>query len=130
MIDREQYMPGPASSRTFDNTPFRTAVSPQTAATMRQAMIGVVQGGTGTAAQISGVEVGGKTGTAELDDTGSKSEAWFSCFAGPPGAPPQVVVTVLVENQPGANEGTGGRVAAPIAKQLVQQALAIQNGGG
>jgi peptidoglycan glycosyltransferase len=111
---------------TFDPKPWRTAVSPQTATTMREAMIGVVQGGTGTAARIRGVDVGGKTGTAELDSSGSKSEAWFTCFAGPPGAPPQVVVTVLVEDQPGASEGTGGRVAAPIAAQLVQQALAIQ----
>jgi peptidoglycan glycosyltransferase len=106
--------------------PWRTAVSPQTAATMREAMIGVVQSGTGTAARINGVEVGGKTGTAELDNSGSESEAWFTCFAGPPGGTPQVVVTVLVENQPGASEGTGGRVAAPIAAQLVQQALAIK----
>ncbi|HEX2381660.1 MAG TPA: penicillin-binding protein 2 [Acidimicrobiales bacterium] len=111
---------------TFDPSPWRTAVNPQAATTMRQAMIGVVQGGTGTAARIRGVEVGGKTGTAELDDAGSQSEAWFTCFAGPPGGPPQVVVTVLVENQPGASEGTGGRVAAPIAAQLVQQALAVQ----
>ena len=116
-------------TKTFDPKPWLTAVSPQTAATMRQAMIGVVQGGTGTAAQIPGVEVGGKTGTAELNDTGSESEAWFTCFAGPPGGTPQVVVTVLVENQPGANEGTGGRVAAPIAKQLLEKVLQIQAGG-
>jgi peptidoglycan glycosyltransferase len=115
---------------TFDPKPYRTAVSPQTAATMRAAMIGVVQGGTGTAARIPGVEVGGKTGTAELDASGSRSHAWFTCFAGPPGAPPQLVVTVIVESQPGASEGTGGRVAAPIAADLIQQALAIQNGGG
>jgi len=114
---------------TYTPKPWRTPISPQTAATMRQAMIGVVQGGTGTAARISGVEVGGKTGTAELNDTGSQSEAWFTCFAGPPGATPTVVVTVLVENQPGASEGTGGRVAAPIARQLVEQVLAIQAGG-
>jgi peptidoglycan glycosyltransferase len=112
--------------QTFAPKPWHTAVSPQTAATMRQAMIGVVQGGTGTAARINGVEVGGKTGTAELDNAGSESEAWFTCFAGPPGGAPQVVVTVLVENQPGASEGTGGRIAAPIAAQLVQQALAIK----
>jgi peptidoglycan glycosyltransferase len=111
---------------TFDAKPWRTAVSPQTSSTMREAMIGVVQGGTGTAARINGVEVGGKTGTAELDNAGSESEAWFTCFAGPPGGPPQLVVTVLVENQPGASEGTGGRVAAPIAAQLIKQALAVQ----
>ncbi|HEV3226791.1 MAG TPA: penicillin-binding protein 2 [Acidimicrobiales bacterium] len=112
--------------KTFAPKPWLTAMSPQTAATMRQAMVGVVQNGTGTAAQIPGVEVAGKTGTAELDDVGSRSQAWFICFAGKPGQTPSVAVAVLVENQPGANEGTGGRVAAPIAKQLVQKVLDLQ----
>ncbi len=114
---------------TFQPKAWKNPIDATTAQTMRQAMIGVVQNGTGTAAQIPGVEVGGKTGTAELGDTG-RSEAWFTCFAGPPGGPSTVVVTVLVENQPGANEGTGGRVAAPIAKSLVQEVLALQAAGG
>lgn len=118
---------------TYKPKPWRTPIDPNTAATMRQAMIGVVQGGTGTAAQIPGVEVGGKTGTAELDASGTDVEAWFTCYAGPPGGTPQVVVTVLVENQNtrqhGGQGATGGVVAAPIAKTLLQQVLAIQGGG-
>jgi peptidoglycan glycosyltransferase len=116
--------------KTFEPSQWLQPINPQTAATMRQAMIGVVQGGTGTAAQIPGVEVGGKTGTAQLGTEPATSEAWFICFAGAPGQQPSVAVAVLVEGEPGVSEGTGGRIAAPIAKQLVEQVLAIQAAGG
>ncbi len=106
--------------------PWKQAVSAATATTMRQAMIGVVQHGTGTRAQIAGVEVGGKTGTAQLGTNPPSSHAWFICFAGPPGQPSTVVVAVIVEGEPGVSETTGGTVAAPIAKELMQQTLAIQ----
>ena len=79
-------------------------------------MVAVVQGGTGTAAQIPGIQVAGKTGTAE---TGNHVyTAWFVCFA--PADNPQVAVAVVLEKQ--AN-GFGGVVAAPIAKQLMQALL-------
>ena len=86
----------------------------QTASTLRDLMVQVVQSGTGTSAAISGVQVAGKTGTAEVA-TG-QPHAWFAGFA--PAGSPRVVVAVVVENG-----GTGGAVAAPIAKQVIAAAL-------
>jgi peptidoglycan glycosyltransferase len=105
--------------RTYQPSPWIRATSPQTAAQMTQLMVSVVQNGTGTAAQIPGVQVAGKTGTAQ---TGNNTiHAWFACFA--PSAQPQIAVAVLVENQPESNEATGGAIAAPIAKAVLQAAL-------
>ena len=67
------------------------------------------------------LEVGAKTGTAQLG-TG-RSHAWLIAFAGPPGGQAQVAVAVIVEGQEGASEQTGGRVAAPIAKAVMQAVL-------
>ena len=112
---------------TFDPKPWRTAVSPQTAATMRQAMIGVVQGGTGTAARIPGVEVGGKTGTAELDDAGSQSEAWFTCFAGPARRPaPGRRDRARREPARGQRRHRRPGGGADRRSSSIQQALAVQ----
>jgi peptidoglycan glycosyltransferase len=89
-------------------------ITPATAATIRDMMVQVVRSGTGTAAAVPGVQVAGKTGTADVE--GQKPHAWFAGFA--PADDPQVVVVVLVENA-----GSGGSVAAPIAKQVFQAAL-------
>ncbi|HEY2300674.1 MAG TPA: penicillin-binding transpeptidase domain-containing protein, partial [Acidimicrobiales bacterium] len=75
--------------------------------------------GTGTAAAIPGVQVAGKTGTAQTG-TG-KINAWFIAFA--PADKPRVAVAVLVENQPESNEATGGAIAGPIAKAVLQAAM-------
>jgi peptidoglycan glycosyltransferase len=93
------------------------AIKPQTAETLTQFMVAAVQSGTGTAAQIPGIQVAGKTGTAE---TGLNRvyTAWFTCFA--PADHPQVAVAVVLEKQ--AN-GFGGAVAAPIAKRVLQALL-------
>jgi peptidoglycan glycosyltransferase len=83
-------------------------------------MVSVVNNGTGTAAKLPNVAVAGKTGTAQ---TGQNTiHAWFIAFA--PAAKPTVAVAVLVENQPESNEATGGAIAAPIAKAVLQAALA------
>ena len=94
-------------------------------ACMREAMIGVVDRRHRHAASTGpdGFEVGGKTGTAQLGTDPPRSHAWIIGFAGPPGEPPSVAVAVIVEGQPGASEQTGGRVAAPIAQAVLQQAL-------
>ena len=106
--------------KTIDPKPWRTAMSPQVAATMTTLMISVVEGGTGTAARIPGVSVAGKTGTAQ-NETGA-AHAWFVGFA--PAEDPQVAVAVIVEHGGSAgSEATGGRVAAPIAAQMMRMVL-------
>jgi peptidoglycan glycosyltransferase len=110
---------------SFRPEPWRQAVSAGTADTMRQAMIGVVDGGTATRLAIPGLEVGGKTGTATLEPEPG-SHAWIIGFAGPPGGEATVAVAVIVESQPGASEATGGRVAAPIARAVMERILQVQ----
>jgi peptidoglycan glycosyltransferase len=93
------------------------AIKPQTAAELTQMMVAVVQGGTGTAAQIPGIQVAGKTGTAETA-VNNVYNAWFTCFA--PADNPRVAVAVVVEKQ---LNGFGGSVAAPIAKDVLEALL-------
>jgi peptidoglycan glycosyltransferase len=99
------------------------ATRPSTAATLQIAMEGVVSGGTASGLAIDGFTVGGKTGTAQLGKTEPQSHAWIIGYAGPPGEPASVAVGVLVEAQSGASEQTGGRVAAPIGRAVLEQAL-------
>jgi peptidoglycan glycosyltransferase len=93
------------------------AIKPQTAADLTTMMVAAVQGGTGTAAQIPGIQVAGKTGTAETN-VQHVYTAWFTCFA--PADNPQIAVAVVLEKQ--AN-GFGGAVSAPIAKAVLQALL-------
>ena len=109
---------------TYQPSVWKTPVSTTNAEIMRRGMVEVATNGTAKAMAISGVEVGGKTGTAQLGTAEPKSHAWVIGFAGPPGQPAQVAVAVLVQGQPGASEQTGGRVAAPIAKRVLEAALA------
>ena len=96
----------------------RQATKPTTAAELKNMMVEAVQAGTGTAAQIPGVVVAGKTGTAETCSCNKVYDAWFIFFA--PAENPTVAGAVVVEIQPG---GFGGAIAAPIAKQLMQAIL-------
>ena len=113
----------------YDPKPWLTPLSPENAATMHQDMIGVVQGGTARNLAIPGYEVGGKTGTAQLGTDPPRSHTWIIGFAGPPGQPPTVAVAVVVLNQSGASEATGGAIAAPIARAVMEKVLQVQQGG-
>lgn len=110
---------------------WKTPLDPGSAATLKQAMINVVEGPRGTASvlRIPGYEVGGKTGTAQLGTDPPMSHTWITGFAGPPGDP-QIAVAVVVLNQSGARESTGGRVAGPIAKAVLEAGLAINAAEG
>ncbi len=92
-------------------------IKPQTAAELNRMMQLVVEGGTGTAAQIPGVAVAGKTGTAEIGNS-NYYNAWFVCFA--PAIHPRYVVAVVVAKQ---LNGFGGSVSAPIAKAILEKLL-------
>lgn len=98
-----------------------TAVSSATADQLTQMMLTVVEDGTGTAAQIDGVEVAGKTGTAQHAE-GRAPHAWFTSFA--PAQDPQVAVAVVVEEGGSAgDEASGGRTAAPIARAVMEAVI-------
>jgi penicillin-binding protein A len=106
--------------KTFPPQQYGTPISPDTARAMTQMMVSVVNSGTGTAAQIPGVTVAGKTGTAQ-HGTGNP-HAWFVSFA--PAENPRIVVAVIVlDGGSIGSEATGGQVAAPIAKQVIEAAL-------
>jgi penicillin-binding protein A len=97
------------------------AMTPANAKELQEMMRIVVSQGTGSAAQISGVDVAGKTGTAQSDPT-RKPFAWFTSFA--PVDDPKVAVAVIVEDADIPRQDiAGGRVAAPIARATMQAAL-------
>ena len=96
-------------------------ISKHAASQLAGMMTQVVKAGTGTAAQIPGVEVAGKTGTAEVAN-GAANQAWFIAFA--PVNHPKIAIAVTVER----TSGEGGQVAAPIAKQVMQVLLHENNG--
>jgi len=109
--------------------PWLTPMAEDHAATLRDAMRGVVVSGTGTPAQIPGADVVGKTGTAQLGD--GRVHTWMVAMAGPPNEDPQVAVAVVVLNQSAANsDNTGGQIAGPIAKRVMQKALAVRAAPG
>ncbi len=104
-------------------------MSSKIAGELRDLMIGVVTSGTGTAAALPGVQVAGKTGTAELGPKPNAPtpapgqqpqqavDAWFTSFA--PASKPRLVVAVLLVD---AN-ADGGTVAAPVAHDILATGL-------
>jgi peptidoglycan glycosyltransferase len=109
---------------TLEPEVWTEATDAASAGTMREAMRHVVASGTATRLQIPGVDVGAKTGTAQFGSGDPlRSHAWVVAWAGPPGELPVVAVAVIVEGQDGLSELTGGRVAAPIARAVIEQAL-------
>jgi cell division protein FtsI/penicillin-binding protein 2 len=102
---------------------FVSVTSPRVASLVQRMMIAVVQYGTGTAAQIPGIEVAGKTGTAEVGNSTAptatnpqNADAWFVGYA-PVGAP-RIVAGAMF-----ANQGFGGATAAPAVREVLVAGL-------
>jgi peptidoglycan glycosyltransferase len=92
-------------------------MKPSTAAAVTGMMDAVVNEGTGTQAQIPGVQVAGKTGTAETQIGAAINNVWFVAFA--PANEPRVAIAVTLKGVP----GYGGSFAAPIARQVIERLL-------
>jgi penicillin-binding protein A len=97
---------------------YKRAMRASTASDLTRMMEAVVTGGTGTAAQIPGIRVAGKTGTAETGGAGTLNTTWFIAFA--PADAPRFAIAVVLQNQ----TGSGGTTAAPIARAVMQALLA------
>ena len=107
-------------SRT-DPREFSRATSARTADIISEALVNTVSRGTATPAQIPGVEVAGKTGTAENCD-GCPNYAWFVSFA--PADDPQVAVAVMVQNSSTSPDDiAGGRLGGPVAKAVMEAVI-------
>lgn len=92
-------------------------MKPSTAAAVRQMMEAVVNEGTGTSAQIPGVQVAGKTGTAETQIGTAINNVWFIAFA--PASNPKVAIAVTLKGVP----GQGAAFAAPVAREVMERLL-------
>jgi peptidoglycan glycosyltransferase len=111
--------------KRFQGEDLGQAIPERVAGDLRAMMLGVVEQGTGTAAQIPNLQVAGKTGTAQ-HARGRAPHAWFIGFT--ESGDRAIAVAVVVEEGGNAgSEATGGRTAAPIARQVIQ---AYMGGGG
>jgi penicillin-binding protein 2 len=108
----------------------RLNASPKTLEAVREACRGVVAGGTGAAARLPNIEVGGKTGTSQVVSLGKEGKgkgrrktqdhAWFVSFA--PVEDSQIAVAVIIEHG-----GQGGKVAAPVAREVMREFFNLKN---
>jgi peptidoglycan glycosyltransferase len=106
---------------------WRQALEPATASTLRDLMIQVVNEGTARCCMqlAGGIQAAAKTGTAQLNPEGEPpaSHAWIIAFA--PAEAPRYAIAVMVKAAPEVTAGTGGTVAGPIAKQVLDFALSL-----
>lgn len=109
--------------RRDDPVVWRTPLSPTENQVLRDAMIGVARVGTASMLATPGVEVGGKSGTAQLGLDPPRQHTWMIAFAGPPGAA-DLALAVVVLNQEGS-AATGSSVAGPVARRVLDAALAL-----
>jgi peptidoglycan glycosyltransferase len=111
--------------RRFDPEEYGRPISLQTATDLRAMMVNVVAVGTGQAATIPGITVAGKTGTAQHGGPDTAPHAWFVAFApaGEGDVPSIAVAVIVLDGGNLGSEATGGAIAAPIARQIIEAFL-------
>jgi penicillin-binding protein A len=118
--------------RTAAPEVWKTPITPEVADTLKNLMISVAERGTASCciALDSGISVAAKTGTAQLNNPGEeeRSNAWIIAFA-PAEAPRYAIAVMLKGTNAEISAGTGGRLAGPIAKQVLDAAFAGEAGG-
>jgi peptidoglycan glycosyltransferase len=120
MVDRV-IGPDLTVQQTFDNKEYGRALEQNLANEMVSMMVANVSDGAASGARIDGVDVAGKTGTAE-NGPGQPYSLWFTGFA--PAVDPQVAVAVVVEDGGGQGQsGSGNTIASPIAKKVMEAVL-------
>jgi peptidoglycan glycosyltransferase len=98
------------------------AVSPSTASEVTKLMVATVEEGTASPAAIDGIQVAGKTGTAQSGQTERSPYAWFVSFA--PADNPEVAVAVMIQNADiPRSEIAGGQLGGPIAKAVMEAVI-------
>ncbi|HEY4609577.1 MAG TPA: penicillin-binding protein 2 [Ilumatobacteraceae bacterium] len=131
VIDATLDHSGQTLSRTSPSV-WKTPIQPSTADTLTTLMIGVVNQGTGRPMQLAGgIQAAAKTGTAQLNTTGpERSNAWIIGFA--PAEAPQYAISVVLKGGPNdeISAGTGGKLAGPIAKTVLDYLFAHPTAAG
>ena len=104
-----------------------TTTNPSTLAFLNQAMVEVVNNGTARCCMklANGIQAAAKTGTAQIGE--NLSHAWITAFA--PAEAPRYAVAVLVKATPEVSAGTGGTVAGPVARQVLDALMALPDTG-
>jgi peptidoglycan glycosyltransferase len=129
VVDATLAHDGSVLSRT-EPTVWKTPVTPTTAATLKSMMVDVVNRGTGRPMRLAGgIQAAAKTGTAQLNATGQpqRSNAWITGFA-PAEAPRYAIAVMLKGTNDEISASTGGRLAGPIAKTVLDYLFATEKG--
>jgi peptidoglycan glycosyltransferase len=124
LVDEIRDQSGQIISRP-ESGPWLEAMEPATAALVAEGMRGVVAEGTARRLDIDGLVMGAKTGTAQVAAGQIATHAWLVGFAGLPNQAPAVAFAVFVAADQEAGEQTGGRVAAPIAREVLLELFNI-----
>ena len=110
-----------ATVEEFNPEPFSRAMSPESASQLGEALVETATRGSAKEISIDDLEIGAKTGTAQIGTEPKRSHAWIVAYAGLPGQEPEIALAVLVEADPRRPEQTGGGDAAPVAKAVIQE---------